>query len=55
VVSVLASTDSTLFLLASCYYQAGKKSQAYRFLRNNGYPTARCKYLFSMCCFDVGK
>lgn len=51
----LAPTDSTLFLLANCYYQSGRKCQAYKFFRNKGYPTARCKYLYSKCCFDMGK
>ncbi|KAE8743770.1 hypothetical protein FOCC_FOCC009601 [Frankliniella occidentalis] len=48
-------SDETLFLLASCYYRAGKPNQAYAVLRGKGASCPQCRFLLAKCCMDLQK
>ncbi|XP_065212104.1 cell division cycle protein 27 homolog isoform X2 [Planococcus citri] len=48
-------SDETLFLLATCYYRAGKKMQAYSALRARKLNSSKCKFLMAKCCVDLEK
>lgn len=48
-------SDETLFLLATCYYRAGKKMQAYAVLRSRKLNSSKCKFLMAKCCVDLEK
>ena len=48
-------SDEALFLLATCYYRAGKATKAYRLLEAKGCPSAQCKFLMARCCCDIEK
>lgn len=48
-------SDETLFLLASCYYRAGKPNQTYAVLRGRGASCAQCRFLLAKCCMDLQK
>ncbi|XP_038047876.1 cell division cycle protein 27 homolog [Patiria miniata] len=48
-------SDEALFLLATCYYRAGKGNRAYSLLQMKGCPTPQCRYLMARCCLDLDK
>ena len=48
-------SDDTLYLLATCYYQAKSPKRAYSLLQSKGCPTAQCRFLFAKCCFELNK
>lgn len=48
-------SDETLFLLATCYYRAGKPNQAYAVLRGKGASCPQCRFLLAKCCMDLNK
>ncbi|XP_022098412.1 cell division cycle protein 27 homolog isoform X2 [Acanthaster planci] len=48
-------SDEALFLLATCYYRAGKSNRAYSLLQMKGCPTPQCRYLMARCCLDLDK
>ncbi|KAI5721495.1 hypothetical protein M8J77_021531 [Diaphorina citri] len=45
-------SDESTFLLATCYYRAGKPNQAYSLLRRKGCITPQCKFLLAKCCLE---
>lgn len=45
-------SDDSTFLLATCYYRAGKPNQAYSLLRRKGCSTPQCKFLLAKCCLE---
>ncbi|GAB1604795.1 division cycle 27 homolog [Argonauta hians] len=49
------ANDESLYLLATCYYRAGKPVQSYLLLQSRGCHTAQCKYLLAKCCFDTDR
>lgn len=53
--SFSVDSDETLFLLATCYYRAGKKMQAYSALRSRKLNSSKCKFLMAKCCVDLEK
>ncbi|XP_034250994.1 cell division cycle protein 27 homolog isoform X2 [Thrips palmi] len=48
-------SDETLFLLATCYYRAGKPNQTYAVLRGKGASCPQCRFLLAKCCMDLQK
>ncbi|XP_070569876.1 cell division cycle protein 27 homolog [Ptychodera flava] len=46
-------SDEALFLLATCYYRAGRPINAYWLLQSKGCPTPQCKFLYARCCLDL--
>ena len=52
---VLVGSDDTLYLLATCFYQAGYCKRAYSLLQSKGCPTPLCRFLFAKCCMDLDK
>lgn len=48
-------SDDTLYLLATCFYQAGHCKRAYSLLQSKGCPTPLCRFLFAKCCLDLNK
>ncbi|XP_077997819.1 cell division cycle protein 27 homolog [Glandiceps talaboti] len=46
-------SDEALFLLATCYYRAGRPINAYWLLQAKGCPTPQCKFLLARCCLDM--
>ncbi|KAJ7380485.1 anaphase-promoting complex subunit cdc27 [Desmophyllum pertusum] len=48
-------SDDTLYLLATCFYQAGYCKRAYSLLQSKGCPTPLCRFLFAKCCMDLDK
>lgn len=48
-------SDDTLYLLATCFYQAGYCKRAYSLLQSKGCPTPLCRFLFAKCCMDLNK
>ena len=49
------SNNDALFLLATCYFRAGKVARAYSLLRQHGCPTAQCRFLMARCCMQTNK
>ncbi|XP_067120824.1 cell division cycle protein 27 homolog isoform X1 [Centruroides vittatus] len=49
------SSDDSLFLLATCYYRAGKPASAYSILHRKGCRTSQCSFLLARCCMDLKK
>ena len=47
------ANDETVFLLGTCYYRAGHKSQCYSVLKGQASPD--CRYLFARVCLDLDK
>ncbi|XP_064598643.1 cell division cycle protein 27 homolog [Liolophura sinensis] len=47
--------DDAIFLLATCYYRAGKSKKAYSLLQTRGCSTPQCKYLLARCCVQIDK
>ncbi|XP_026676484.1 cell division cycle protein 27 homolog [Diaphorina citri] len=45
-------SDESTFLLATCYYRAGKPNQAYSLLRRKGSQSQECKFLLAKCCLE---
>jgi len=52
---ISVSNDETMFLLATCYYRAGKSKQTYTLLKKRGYNSPDLKFLFARCCIDIGE
>ncbi|XP_027052490.1 cell division cycle protein 27 homolog [Pocillopora damicornis] len=48
-------SDDTLYLLATCFYQAGYCKRAYSLLQSKGCPTPLCRFLFAKCCMELDK
>lgn len=49
------ANEESLYLLATCYYRAGKPVQSYLLLQSRGCHTAQCKYLLAKCCLDTDR
>ncbi|XP_008555880.1 cell division cycle protein 27 homolog [Microplitis demolitor] len=47
--------EDTLFLLATCYYRAGRIRQAYGLLTKKSPSTPQCRFLLAKCCYDLEK
>ncbi|KAL3272915.1 hypothetical protein HHI36_014374 [Cryptolaemus montrouzieri] len=47
--------NETLFLLATCYYRSGQKSQAYFTLKSKSNISSQCRYLLGICAYELGK
>ncbi|KAH0549397.1 cell division cycle protein 27 homolog isoform X1 [Cotesia glomerata] len=47
--------EDTLFLLATCYYRAGRVRQAYGLLTKKSPSTPQCRFLLAKCCYDLEK
>ncbi|XP_023328144.1 cell division cycle protein 27 homolog isoform X5 [Eurytemora carolleeae] len=48
-------SDECLYLVATCYYRAGKVDQAFHILQAQGLRTSSTKYLFAKCAVDLEK
>ncbi|XP_068751577.1 cell division cycle protein 27 homolog isoform X1 [Montipora capricornis] len=48
-------SDDTLYLLATCFFQAGHCKRAYMLLQSKGCPTPLCRFLFAKCCMHLDK
>ncbi|KAH3706248.1 cell division cycle protein 27 homolog [Dreissena polymorpha] len=48
-------SEETLYLLATCYYRAGKTRQTYALLKKRGQNSPDNKFLFARCCVDIGE
>ncbi|KAF8766503.1 cell division cycle protein 27 homolog isoform X2 [Argiope bruennichi] len=48
-------SDDALYLLATCYYRAGKVGAAYSVLKSKGCYSSQCRFLFARCCVDLKK
>lgn len=48
-------SDDALFLLATCYYRAGKPGRAYSILHKKEGKSSQCKFLLARCCLDLNK
>ncbi|XP_002739953.1 cell division cycle protein 27 homolog [Saccoglossus kowalevskii] len=48
-------SDEALFLLATCYYRAGRPINTYWLLQSKGCRTPQCKFLLARCCLDLEK
>ncbi|XP_050435840.1 cell division cycle protein 27 homolog isoform X2 [Adelges cooleyi] len=48
-------SDESTYLLATCYYRAGKPSQAYSILNGKKIVSEKCKFLLARCCVDLHK
>ncbi|XP_050529418.1 cell division cycle protein 27 homolog isoform X2 [Daktulosphaira vitifoliae] len=48
-------SDESTYLLATCYYRAGKPSQAYTILSGKKIVSEKCKFLLARCCIDLHK
>ncbi|XP_054168352.1 cell division cycle protein 27 homolog [Oppia nitens] len=49
------SSDESLHLLATCYYQSGKPNAAFSILASSDSRTSQCQLLLARCCFDLKK
>ncbi|XP_042895804.1 cell division cycle protein 27 homolog isoform X2 [Parasteatoda tepidariorum] len=49
------NTDDALYLLATCYYRAGRTGAAYSVLKRKGCHSPQCRFLFARCCVDLKK
>ena len=52
---ISVGSDDTLYLLATCFYQAGYCKRAYSLLQSKGCPTPLCRFLFAKCCMELDK
>lgn len=50
----LNKSEDNLHVLATCFYRSGKPQKAYSFLKPS-LKSPKSRYLFSLCCFDLGK
>ncbi|XP_034937332.1 cell division cycle protein 27 homolog [Chelonus insularis] len=48
-------TEDTLFLLATCYYRAGRVRQAHGLLSKKAPSSSQCRFLLAKCCYDLEK
>ncbi|KAK0180246.1 hypothetical protein PV327_005911 [Microctonus hyperodae] len=48
-------TEDTLFLLATCYYRAGRVRQAHGLLSKKSPSSSQCRFLLAKCCYDLEK
>ncbi|XP_035208488.1 cell division cycle protein 27 homolog [Stegodyphus dumicola] len=48
-------SDDTLYLLATCYYRAGRIGAAYSVLKRKGCRSSQCRFLYARCCVDLKK
>ncbi|GIY69720.1 cell division cycle protein 27 homolog [Caerostris darwini] len=49
------SSDEALYLLATCYYRAGRIGAAYSVLKRKGCRSPQCQFLYARCCVDLKK
>jgi len=54
-VGVSVGSDEALYLLATCYYRAGKPQQAYSVLTTRSFATSQCRYLAAQCCLQLNR
>ncbi|KAK6166379.1 hypothetical protein SNE40_023090 [Patella caerulea] len=50
-----APNHDTLYLLATCYFRAGRPIQAHLLLQKHDSPSHDCKYLLAKCCIEIDK
>ncbi|GFQ66074.1 cell division cycle protein 27 homolog [Trichonephila clavata] len=48
-------SDEALYLLATCYYRAGRIGAAYSVLKRKGCHSSQCRFLYARCCVDLKK
>ncbi|GFT11332.1 cell division cycle protein 27 homolog [Trichonephila clavipes] len=48
-------SDEALYLLATCYYRAGRIGAAYSVLKRKGCHNSQCRFLYARCCVDLKK
>ncbi|GAB6019681.1 anaphase-promoting complex subunit cdc27 [Chamberlinius hualienensis] len=48
-------SDDALFLLATCYFRAGKPGKAYSLLNGKTCKSPQCKFLLARCCMEMNK
>lgn len=48
-------SDEALYLLATCYYRAGRIGAAYSILKRKGCHSPQCRFLYARCCVDLKK
>lgn len=48
-------SDDALYLLATCYYRAGRTGAAYSVLKSKGCRSSQCRFLYARCCVDLKK
>ncbi|XP_051171855.1 cell division cycle protein 27 homolog [Leptopilina boulardi] len=53
--SAEVDTEETLFLLATCYYRAGKVRQAHALLSKKTPTSPQCRFLLAKCCYELEK
>lgn len=51
--NVLAKSDESLYLLATSYYRNGQINDAYYVLKDRHNREPQCRYLFSLCAFQL--
>ncbi|XP_074597218.1 cell division cycle protein 27 [Brevipalpus obovatus] len=49
------ASEESLYLLATCYYRAGKNVAAYSLLSNKSFKSSECRLLLARCCCDLKK
>ncbi|RWS26265.1 Cell division cycle protein 27-like protein [Leptotrombidium deliense] len=49
------NSEESLYLLATCYYRAGKEVSAYSILCDRRFKSSECRLLFARCCCDLKK
>ncbi|XP_053207235.1 cell division cycle protein 27 homolog isoform X2 [Panonychus citri] len=49
------ASEESLYLLATCYYRAGKQVAAYSILSNKSFKSSECRLLLARCCCDLKK
>ena len=48
-------SDDSLFLLATCYFRAGRYNEAYDAIKTRGAHTQQNRFLMAKCCQQIGK
>ncbi|RWS13328.1 Cell division cycle protein 27-like protein [Dinothrombium tinctorium] len=49
------NSEESLYLLATCYYRAGKTVSAYSILADKAFKSSECRLLLARCCCDLKK